>query len=223
MYIRAHVTSILYKCVQIVDIVQFKCNFHKKQAHLFIFFLLFHRSSNGTKVIHPDNESWFFFSFSFSLSRCLGFKMKVVQFFKDLVVDVSRVVLVLHCSIDGVPAFLQTFNCKVRNLSTVTKFWRIIYETLKRAFLQLFLGPEHLNNISPVCCRHIVEREIVLAGKSEALGRHLWWKSCKSLKKCHWRRTSMFSSILLAASNVGMAGRYWRSSVYQVVRFLYVT
>ena len=100
--------------------------------------------------------------------------MKVVQFFEDLVVDVSRIVLVLHCSIDGVPAFLQTYGCKVRNLSTVTKFWRIIYETLKRAFLQLFPGPEHLNNISPVCCRHIVEREIVLAGKSEALGRHLW-------------------------------------------------
>ena len=170
-----------------------------------------------------------FFSFSFSLSRCLfffslGFKMKVVQFFENLVVDVSRIVLVLHCSIDGVPAFLQTYGCKVRNLSTVTvKFWRIIYETLKRAFLQLFPGPEHLNNISPVCCRHIVEREIVLAGKSEALGRHLWWKSCKSMKKCHWRRTSMFSSILFAASNVGIAGRYWRSSVYQVVRFLYVT
>ena len=122
-----------------------------------------------------------FFSFSFSLSRflfffSLGFKMKVVQFFEDLVVDVSRVFLVLHCGIDGVPAFLQTCVCKVRNLSTVTKFWRIIYETLKRAFLQLFPGPEHLNNISPVCCRHIVEREIVLAGKSEALGCHLWWK-----------------------------------------------
>ena len=119
--------------------------------------------------------------------------------------------------------FYKHIIAKCEIFSTVTKFWRIIYETLKRAFLQLFPGPEHLNNISPVCCRHIVERQIVLAGKSEALGCHLWWKFCKSIKKCHWRRTSMFSSILLAASNVGIAGRYCRSSVYQVVRFLYVT
>ena len=95
------------------------------------FLLLFHCSLVCTKVVHPNNESWFLFSFSVSLSRCLfffslGFKMKVVQLFEDLVVDVSRVVLVLHCGIDGVPAFLQTFNCKVRNLSTVAKFWRII-------------------------------------------------------------------------------------------------
>ena len=39
----------------------------------------------------------------------------------------------------------------------------------------------------------------------------------------NWWPTSMFSSILLAPSSVGIAGRYWRSSVYQVLRFLYVT
>ena len=45
--------------------------------------------------------------------------MKVVQLFEDLVVDVSRVVLVLHCGIDGVPAFLQSFNCKMQSAKFV--------------------------------------------------------------------------------------------------------